>query len=196
MLVTSQRSPDSRFQRALKTGNLNVIRNAAAELPTVDLGDALAVCVAIRDAEPHHLERAAFRWLARFLLERRDATLADVSEAATAFTQMAERPAEALETLRKICNQPDQATKPNQAPSSQTKASADYLAGCWSSRAQAHARARLRWTQWSAPTWITLTTTDSPSALRQSTSTSVGPSVVNAPAIGTAVLTSSATSTL
>ena len=32
-----------RFQRALKTGNLAFIRSAAAELPHVDLGDALAV---------------------------------------------------------------------------------------------------------------------------------------------------------
>lgn len=102
--MTSQGSPYSRFQRALKTGNLNVIRNAAAELPTVDLGDALAVCVAIRDAEPHRFERAALRWLARFCVERRDATLAEVSAAATAFAQMAEEPAQALETLRKICN--------------------------------------------------------------------------------------------
>ena len=102
--MTSQGSPYSRFQRALKTGNLNVIRNAAAELPTVDLGDALAVCVAIREAEPHRFERAALRWLARFCVERRDATLADVSAAAAAFEQMAEQPGQALETLRKICN--------------------------------------------------------------------------------------------
>ncbi len=102
--MTSQGSPYSRFQRALKTGNLNVIRNAAADLPAVDLGDALAVCVAIRDAEPHRFERAALRWLARFCVERSDATLAEVSAAATAFGRMAEEPAQALETLRKICH--------------------------------------------------------------------------------------------
>lgn len=101
--MTSLGSPYSRFQRALKTGNLNVIRNAAAELPSVDLGDALAVCVAIREAEPHRFARR-LRWLARFCVERRDATLAEVSAAATAFAQMAEEPAQALETLRKICN--------------------------------------------------------------------------------------------
>jgi hypothetical protein len=62
------------------------------------------VCVAIPDAEPHRFERAALRWLARFCVERRDAALADVTEAAMAFAQMAERPTQALETLRKICN--------------------------------------------------------------------------------------------
>jgi hypothetical protein len=100
--VTSQGSPYSRFQRALKNGNLNIIRSAA-ELPQVDLGDALAVCVAIREAEPHRFERAALRWLARFCVERRDATLADVTAAAWAFEHMAERPCAALDTLRRLC---------------------------------------------------------------------------------------------
>src|SRR3954468_16381969 len=80
--MTSQGSAYSRFQRALKTGNLTLIRNAAGELPRVDLGDALAVCVAIRKAEPEHYERAALRWLARYCLERRDSTLAHVGSAA------------------------------------------------------------------------------------------------------------------
>jgi hypothetical protein len=40
--MASQGSPYGRFQRALKTGNLQIIRSAAAELPSVDLGDALA----------------------------------------------------------------------------------------------------------------------------------------------------------
>jgi hypothetical protein len=88
--MASQGSPYGRFQRALKTGNLQIIRSAAAELPSVDLGDALAVCVAIREAEPHRYERAALRWLARFCLERRDATLAEVRAAAAAFEHMAD----------------------------------------------------------------------------------------------------------
>jgi hypothetical protein len=46
--MSSQGSAYARFQRALKTGNLTLIRNAAAELPRLDLGDALAVCVTIR----------------------------------------------------------------------------------------------------------------------------------------------------
>jgi hypothetical protein len=45
--VTSQGSTYARFRRALKTGNLTLIRNAAAELPSVDLVDALEVCIAI-----------------------------------------------------------------------------------------------------------------------------------------------------
>ena len=64
--MTSQGSAYARFRRALNTGNLTLIRNAAAELPRVDLGDALAICVAISQAEPERFERAALRWLARF----------------------------------------------------------------------------------------------------------------------------------
>ena len=101
--MTSQGSSYSRFQRALKTGNLAIIRFAAAELPQVDLGDALAVCVAIRESEPHRYERAALRWLARFCVERRDATLAQVTSATWAFEHMAEQPTDALDTLRRLC---------------------------------------------------------------------------------------------
>ena len=103
MFVSSQGSPYQRFRRALATGNLNVIRAAAAELPRVDLGDVLAVCVAIRDSEPKRFQRAALRWLARFCVERPGATVADVRLAAGAFESMASDPDEALDTLRRLC---------------------------------------------------------------------------------------------
>jgi hypothetical protein len=67
--MTSDGSPYARFRRALATGNLLLIRAAAAELGTVSLGDALFVCVAIRDAEPERFERAALRWIARYCVE-------------------------------------------------------------------------------------------------------------------------------
>ena len=41
MFVSDSGSPYSRFQRALKTGNLTIIRTAAAELPEIRLDDAL-----------------------------------------------------------------------------------------------------------------------------------------------------------
>ena len=73
------------------------------ELPRVDLGDALTVCVAIRDAEPERLERAALRWLARFAAEQAQ-TVADVREAAGAMAVMASDPTGALDVLRRLCN--------------------------------------------------------------------------------------------
>ena len=101
--VTSQGSAYARFQRALKTGNMAIIRSAAGELPHVDLGDALAVCVTMRTAEPERFERAALRWLARFCVERRDVTLAEVRSAAWAFENITDEPA-ALETLQRLCS--------------------------------------------------------------------------------------------
>lgn len=89
-----------RFQRALATGNLQLIRAAAAELPRVDLGDALAVCMAIRAAEPQRFERAA-RWLARYAVEKAT-SVADVRTASEAFATMLQRPDDALGTLRRL----------------------------------------------------------------------------------------------
>ena len=99
--MSTKGSPYPRFQRALKTGNLAVIRNAAAELPRIELGDALSVCMAIRDAEPDRFNRAALRWLARYAVEEaRDA--ADVHRAAAAFTDMPDDPNASLATLRQL----------------------------------------------------------------------------------------------
>ena len=64
--------------------------------------DALAVCVVIRRAEPDRFERAALRWLARFCVERREATLPEVQAAAWAFENLADEPA-ALATLQRLC---------------------------------------------------------------------------------------------
>jgi len=91
----------ARFQRALSTGNLHLIRAAAAELPRVDLADALAVCMAIREAEPQRFERAALRWLARYAVEKA-ASVGDVRVAADAFAAMLQRPDDALSTLRRL----------------------------------------------------------------------------------------------
>ncbi len=101
--VTSQGSAYARFRRALKTRNMAIIRSAAGELPHVDLGDALAVCLTIHGAEPQRFERAALRWLARFCVERREATLAGVQAAAWAFENIADEPA-ALDTLQRLCS--------------------------------------------------------------------------------------------
>jgi hypothetical protein len=83
-----------------------LIRAAAAELPRVNLRDALDICVAIREAEPAGFERAALRWLARYCVEYPGATLTDVLDAAGAFERMASgaKPGEALALLRRLCH--------------------------------------------------------------------------------------------
>jgi hypothetical protein len=67
--VSSQGSRYARFKRAIDTGNLLLIRGAAAELPYVELHDALAILPVIAEKEPAKYEKAACRWLARFALE-------------------------------------------------------------------------------------------------------------------------------
>ena len=106
MFVTSQGRAYPRFRRALATGNLLLIRAAAAELAQISLGDALVVCVAIRDAKPEQFERAALRWIARYCAERPTVTLADVRAAAEAFEWMAARPEDALDALQRLCAYP------------------------------------------------------------------------------------------
>jgi hypothetical protein len=59
----------ARFRRALDTRNLMLVRAAAAELPTVNLDDALRICVVPR-ADPSRYERAVIRWLGRLCLDR------------------------------------------------------------------------------------------------------------------------------
>ena len=68
--MTSDGSPYARFRRALDQGRLHLVITAAAELPRVDLDDALEVCVLMsRESHPAY-ERAAVRWIARLCAER------------------------------------------------------------------------------------------------------------------------------
>ena len=66
--VTAQGRPYARLKRALATGNPNIALAAAAELPRVDLADALALCLLLRE-DGERFERAVVRWHARFCME-------------------------------------------------------------------------------------------------------------------------------
>ena len=96
-------SPYARFQRALRLGHLDQIRDAAAELPRVDLVDALAVCLLMSaQRDPRH-DRAATRWLARFALERQGVTLADMRAGMAALNALAANPVAARRSLALLC---------------------------------------------------------------------------------------------
>ena len=101
--LTSDGSSYIRFKRALATGNLNLIRAAAAELPRVGLSDALEVCLLLRDQEGRRFERAAVRWLGRFALEARNVTIEALERAAAALRTMPQAPDLAMETLSRLC---------------------------------------------------------------------------------------------
>ena len=95
-------SPHARFRRALATKNLLLIRAAAAELPQINLDDALLVCVALRDGEPARYDAAAVRWIARFCAEQPDVTLEEVDLACSAFEEMRLDAEQGLTTLQAL----------------------------------------------------------------------------------------------
>lgn len=101
--MTSDGSAYTRFRRALATGNLNLIRAAAAELPRVSLPDALEVCLLLRDHDPGRFEKAAVRWLGRFALEAKGVTISALETAASALRVLPERPDVSMEILSDLC---------------------------------------------------------------------------------------------
>ena len=91
----------SRFRRALDTGNLTLVQAAAAELPTINLDDALRICALYR-VDPSRYEAAAIRWLGRLCLERPGTTITDLRLALAAFERLPEAPEEAEAELRHL----------------------------------------------------------------------------------------------
>jgi hypothetical protein len=69
--MTSQGSPHARFRRALLTGNLSLIDAAARDLGHVALDDALRVLLVMADRRDSRFDRAAARFAARVIAERR-----------------------------------------------------------------------------------------------------------------------------
>lgn len=101
--MTSDGNPYARFRRALQTGNETLVVAAARELPKVALDDALRICLVLRGGDPVRYERAAVRWLGRFALEARGATIQDLRLAAEALDVLPERAGEAMERLQRLC---------------------------------------------------------------------------------------------
>ena len=102
--LTSGGSPYTRFQRALETGDIALVRAAAAELPHVGLDDALRIVWIYREDEQLY-ERAAVRWIGRFALEAPAATLEDMRAALSALAGVATGFPGALEKLANICRE-------------------------------------------------------------------------------------------
>jgi hypothetical protein len=101
--MTSEGSPYARFRRALETGNELLVLGAARELPQVALEDALRICLVLRDGDAARYDRAAVRWLGRFALEARAATIADLRAAAAALAALPTETTEAMERLQRLC---------------------------------------------------------------------------------------------
>ncbi|MBE2320393.1 hypothetical protein DVA67_030800 [Solirubrobacter sp. CPCC 204708] len=73
--MTSDGSPYTRLQRAIRSGNLPLIHATAAELGWVPLRDALAILLVIDAKDEERFEAAAVRWAGRLALEARELRL-------------------------------------------------------------------------------------------------------------------------
>ena len=92
-----------RWRAPLRDRHRGRVRKAARELPQIALDDALRICLVLRDGDPARYERAAVRWLGRFALEARAATIPDLRVAAAALEALPTRTAEAMEQLQRLC---------------------------------------------------------------------------------------------
>jgi hypothetical protein len=81
--VTSRGHPHAEFKRALDRGNLWVAEAVARDLPQVSLQDALRLVHLYGEKESPKYERAAMRWLKRYLTESSPSlrSFADVTRA-------------------------------------------------------------------------------------------------------------------
>jgi hypothetical protein len=89
--MTSQGTAHGRFTRAVANGNLREAEMAARELGGLSLDDALKLCVMLAERDPQRFERAALRWLSRFIEERLP-PLAEVALAAVALAELRHGP--------------------------------------------------------------------------------------------------------
>lgn len=84
--MTSQGTAHGRFQRAIQRRHLNAAEMAAREMGGLSLDDALSLCELLASLDPARYERAALRWLQRFIDER----LPPITEVALAAAALAE----------------------------------------------------------------------------------------------------------
>jgi hypothetical protein len=80
--VTSQGHPRTVFRRALEHGNLMLAETTAREIGHVELSEALELTALIALHDVARGERAALRWLQRWLAETPNVTIGAVSLAA------------------------------------------------------------------------------------------------------------------
>jgi hypothetical protein len=84
--MTSQGTARGRFQRAIHRRHVQAAEMAAREMGGLSLADALALCELLAKVDPARYERAALRWLQRFIDER----LPPLTEVALAALALAE----------------------------------------------------------------------------------------------------------
>jgi hypothetical protein len=88
MFVTSEGHPGARLQRALAAGNLTAAEQAAFDVAFVPLEQARALVELYAERGDRKYERAALKYLRRYLDES-DPSLADVAQVASLLAERA-----------------------------------------------------------------------------------------------------------
>ena len=100
--MTSQGTARGRFQRAIHARHPQNAETAAREMGGLSLADALLLCELLAKADPKRYERAALRWLQRFIDERLP-PLPEVALAASALAELRHgQRAVGVDTLKRI----------------------------------------------------------------------------------------------
>ncbi len=86
--MTSEPTAQARFRRAIERRALWMAEDAARELPNLSLGDALQLVRLYAERGSPKYEKAALRWLERYLTEG-DPSLERVAEVAVALSRRA-----------------------------------------------------------------------------------------------------------
>jgi hypothetical protein len=85
--MTSQGTAYARFARALQRGNVFQAELAAREIGQLSPAEALSLCELLAARDPQKFERAARRWLQRFIDER-SPSLPEIALASAALSDM------------------------------------------------------------------------------------------------------------
>jgi nucleotidyltransferase/DNA polymerase involved in DNA repair len=100
--MTSQGTAGGGFQRAINRGHVLAAEMAAREMGGLSLMEALALCELLARTDPQRYERAALRWLERFI-EERSPPLAEVALAASALAELRhDQRNTGIETLKRL----------------------------------------------------------------------------------------------
>jgi hypothetical protein len=104
MFVSIKGRPYVWFRAAVQRHDLTGAKAAAAELPhALSLPDALSLLLLMAERRDPALDRACTRWVGRFALEHRDASIATVAAAAGALRDLHHDPDWAAAALRPLC---------------------------------------------------------------------------------------------
>jgi hypothetical protein len=86
--MTAQGHPRAIFSRAIEKGNLVIAEATAHEITNLTLEEALRLLFLYAEKDPARYDRAALRWLARYVRDGKDVTLLKAQLAVSALAEL------------------------------------------------------------------------------------------------------------